>query len=240
MSTSCPATTGKVVLNSNDRSRIDFSSDYVEWGAYLVPESVCLLGISHSKCCRSGEITRGDICNGFIFRDHQNSTHRVIDNITSRRTSNTDFFCCGGDATELFCAVFTWCGRTPDLNGDCRCFCCCVDALANPGPLLELPSHKARGVNFILAFSPGIPAQSLNCNLKVLILVSALISEIYTSPKLMVDSLAVPSSVNIDVQVPISMSVVTVRPILSVLHVRKWLTVMKPEIDYPIIHNIIF
>lgn len=125
MSTSCPATTGKVVLNSKDRSRIDFSSDYVEWGAYLVPESVCLLVISHSKCCRSGEITRGDICNGFIFCDHQHRTHRVIDNIAARRISNTDFFCFGGDTTELFSAVLTWCGRAPDLNGDRRCFCCC-------------------------------------------------------------------------------------------------------------------
>ena len=95
-------------------------------------------------------------------------------------------------------------------------FAVAVDALANPGPLLELPSHNARVVNFILAFFPGIPAQSLNCNLKVLILVSALISEIYTSPKLMVEILVVPSSVNVDVQVPISTSVVTVRPILSV------------------------
>ena len=44
-------------------------------------------------------------------------------------------------------------------------FAVAVDALANPGPLLELPSHNARVVNFILAFFPGIPAQSLNLSL---------------------------------------------------------------------------
>lgn len=31
-------------------------------------------------------------------------------------------------------------------------FAVAVDALANPGPLLELPSHNARVVNFIFAF----------------------------------------------------------------------------------------
>lgn len=36
-------------------------------------------------------------------------------------------------------------------------FAAAVDALANPGPLLELPSHNARVVNFIFGLFPGNP-----------------------------------------------------------------------------------
>ena len=40
-----------------------------------------------------------------------------------------------------------------------------VEPLAKPGPSLFIPSQVARLVRLIWAFFPGIPAQSLNCNL---------------------------------------------------------------------------
>ncbi len=101
----------------------------------------------------------------------------------------------------MFCAVFTWCGRTPDLNGDCRSFAVAVDALANPGPLLELPSIRLVGSTLFWPFSRESP-HSLELQFEGFNFSFGInFRNIYT-PKLMVDSLAVPSSVNVDVQYP--------------------------------------
>ena len=43
------------------------SSAYVEWDAYIVPESVCLLVIGYCKCGWCRKFTRSDIVYGLFF-----------------------------------------------------------------------------------------------------------------------------------------------------------------------------
>lgn len=132
------------------------SSAYVEWDAYIVPESVSLLVIGYCKCGRCRKFTCSDITYGFIFFNDQASTHRVINNRIGS-SGNSYLLRCWCHTTKLCCSPVAGVSVLQTSTATALALSVAVEPFANPAPSLAVPSHVARLVNFICAFYWGYP-----------------------------------------------------------------------------------